>query len=443
MTNISFYHATLALYILLQLSATSPADALRGFTTSFIHRDSPASPFYDPSLSQADRTTGAIRRSISRLSRFKSALNLPNNDVKQTEDVNSKIVWASGDYLMEFYVGTPPFKQLAIADTGSDITWTQCLPCENCFKQDQPIFNSENSSTFRPLTCGSSLCQALGDSNACKETNGTCQYQLGYGDFSSSVGVLAMETYTIGGTSIPKLAYGCSHESQGTFQPDTAGIVGLGGGSFSLIGQLGKSIAGKFSYCLASYHKNRVSQKSSNISFGSNAIVSGSGVVTTSLVSKSPKTFYYLTLEALSVGGDNKTRFPFKGVNAVEKGNIIIDSGTTLTILPSNMYQSLEDSMKRAIRADPVQDPQGLLNLCYKNVEGFTAPTITAHFAGGADLVLPDTSTFVLNGDLLCLAIVPNDGVAIYGNLSQVDFLIGYDLENRTVSFKPTDCSKE
>ncbi|XP_047326827.1 aspartic proteinase CDR1-like [Impatiens glandulifera] len=440
MANISLYHATLVLYILLQLSATSPTNALRGFTTPFIHRDSPASPFYDPSLSQGDRTTGAIRRSISRLSRFKSALNLLNDDVKETEDVNTKIVSGSGEYLMEFYVGTPPFKQLAIADTGSDITWTQCLPCESCFKQNQPIFNSENSSTFRPLTCGSSLCQALEDSSACSGTSGTCKYQLGYGDSSSSLGVLAMETYTIGGTSIPKLVYGCSHNSQGTFRPDASGIVGLGGGSLSLVSQLGKSIAGKFSYCLMSDNKVGVS---SNINFGSNAIVSGSDVVTTPMVSKSPSTFYYLTLESISVGGDNNKRIPFKSVNQVEKGNIIIDSGTTLTHLPFNMYQSLADSLKSAINAKPVEDPKLLLNLCYNNEKGFTAPSITAHFAGGADLTLSTSSTFVLNGNLLCLAFRPDDQLAIFGNLSQMNFLIGYDLENRTVSFKPTDCSKQ
>ena len=34
------------------------------------------------------------------------------------------------------------------------------------------------------------------------------------------------------------------------------------------------------------------------------------------------------------------------------------------------------------------------------------------------------------------------DGWAIFGNLSQRNMLDGYDLANRKVSFKPTDCTK-
>ncbi|XP_047326831.1 aspartic proteinase CDR1-like [Impatiens glandulifera] len=421
----------------------SSTSALRGFTTDFIHRDSPASPLYDPSITQADRTAKAIHRSMTRLSRFKSTLNhLKNHKVKKTSNTNSTILPGDGEYLIEFSIGTPPFKQVAIADTGSDVTWTQCQPCDRCYQQDQPVFNSENSSTFRTLTCGSNLCESLGYSDACSGTTGTCEYQLQYGDGSTSTGVLALDTYTLGGTSIPKLVYGCSHDSQGTFEADAAGIVGLGGGPLSLVGQLGSSIAGKFSYCLLSDHS---SGESSKINFGSNAIVSGPNVVSTPMVSKSPDTFYYLTLESISVDGNTSIPFKSRKPFAAVEGNIIIDSGTTLTYIPPDMYQNLEDTMKSAIKADPVPDPEGYFSLCYNIDESFTAPTITAHFAGGADLVLPWTSTFYVYENVGCLAFSSSDSdeFNIYGNMSQMDFLIGYDLENRTVSFKPTDCSQE
>ncbi|KAL6493914.1 hypothetical protein OROGR_031823 [Orobanche gracilis] len=42
----------------------------------------------------------------------------------------------------------------------------------------------------------------------------------------------------------------------------------------------------------------------------------------------------------------------------------------------------------------------------------------------------------------LCLAFAPASRYAIYGNLAQMDFLVGYDLEKRTVSFKPSVCSE-
>ncbi|XP_047326825.1 aspartic proteinase CDR1-like [Impatiens glandulifera] len=435
MTSLSFYNATLVLYLLLQFSAIFSTNALNGFSTKFIHRDSPESPFHDPSISHSDRMVGAIRRSMSRLSHFKSAHNHTNNS-----NINTKVFPGNGEYLMEFFIGTPPFKQLAIVDTGSDITWTQCMPCDNCFEQDQPIFNSKKSSTFRPQPCGSSACESLDESHTCSRDTKSCVYNLAYGDSSRSTGVLALETYTMGGVSIPNLAYGCSHNSRGSFQPNTAGIIGLGGGPLSLVTQLDKTIDGKFSYCLV---PNSLSNVSSTINFGSNARVFGSGVVSTPLVRRRGDTFYYLTLEAISVGHKKIRLFESGEALNGEKGNMIIDSGTTLTILPSQTLKELEHALKSVIHAVPIEDPEQILSLCYKNNKSFKPPTITAHFAGGADVKLLSSNIFVLSGNAACLAMLPNDEIPILGNLAQMNFLIGYDLKLGTISFKPKDCSKE
>lgn len=103
----------------------------------------------------------------------------------------------------------------------------------------------------------------------------------------------------------------------------SSGVVGLGGGPASLITQLGSSIGSKFSYCLLplSLESNRTSK----LSFGDAAVVSGDDVVSTPIVKKDPIVFYYLTLEAFSVG--NK-RIEFgRSSNGGDEGNIIIDSG--------------------------------------------------------------------------------------------------------------------
>ncbi|XP_047326872.1 aspartic proteinase CDR1-like [Impatiens glandulifera] len=423
-TNVSFF----VFYIF--TNVCSAYSALMGFSTILIHRDSPASPFYDPSMNQTERLDGAIRRSLTRLSHFK----------RPTAHINATILPSTGENhpMLTPNVGTPPFKQLAIADTGSDITWTQCLPCDDCFKQDQPIFNSENSSTFKLLSC------VRISSGYCSRTTETCKYHISYDyDESTTDGVLAIDTYTLGGTSIPNLLYGCSHESQGVYLPDTAGIVGLGGRSISLVDQLRKSIAGMFSYCLLSDHTTGASSK---ISFGSKAVVAGPGVVSTRLLVV--ETFYFLTLESISVDGEKSRRIFFKGASKSgqidEKGNIVIDSGTTMTFLPRIVYQKLEDIMKSVIMADPVPHPKKYLSLCYIVNKDFTAPTITIHFAGGAELTYPWTTTFYMYGNVGCLGFLPTDDIYnIYGNLLQMDFLIGYDLENGVISFKPTDCSKE
>ncbi|KAG6600418.1 putative aspartic protease, partial [Cucurbita argyrosperma subsp. sororia] len=76
----------------------------------------------------------------------------------------------------------------------------------------------------------------------------------------------------------------------------------------------------------------------------------------THLVLKEPDTFYYLTLEAMSVA--NKR---FKATNdmsaAAEQGNILIDSSTTLTILPPNFYKGVASTLARVVKAKRVDDP--------------------------------------------------------------------------------------
>ncbi|BFG21303.1 hypothetical protein CerSpe_075770 [Prunus speciosa] len=89
--------------------------------------------------------------------------------------------------------------------------------------------------------------------------------------------------------------------------------------------------------------------------------------------------------------------------------------------------------------------PNVPLSLCYKSSESeaeFKAPTLTVHFKG-ADVKLDAAHTFVrASEEAVCFAFAPTKSISIYGNLSQMDFLVGYDKKKQTVSFKPTDCTK-
>ncbi|KAK2967746.1 hypothetical protein RJ640_029703 [Escallonia rubra] len=428
---------TLSCFCLISIEAGARA----GFSTDLIHRDSPRSPFYNQSRTRSDRLHAAFRRSVSRASRFSS--NHPS-------DIQSDLTSGSGEYLMKISIGSPPVNNLAIADTGSDLTWIQCQPCTNCYKQNYPYFDPKKSSTYKTLSCDSKPCVALRDDGTSSCDNNLCSYSISYGDQSTSGGDVAEETFTFGSTTggsavVPKLTFGCGHDNQGTFNESSSGIVGLGGGAASLVKQLERSISGKFSYCLVPL--DNPPNVSSKINFGSNAVVTGPGVVSTPLVSKSPATFYYVTLESLTVGSKSisfkKSKVDGDG-KAAEEGNIIIDSGTTLTLLPQSIYDDLESALIAAIKGKRVSDPQNLFTLCYQSTGDLKVPPITAHFTG-ADIVLLPTSTFLeVEEGITCLTMIPTTlDLAIWGNLSQMDFLIGYDLVKQEVSFKPTDCSKQ
>ncbi|WMV40424.1 hypothetical protein MTR67_033809 [Solanum verrucosum] len=363
-----------------------------GFTLDLIHRDSPHSPFYNPSNTQSNRLRNAFHRSFSRASFFKkSSLATPNT-------IQSDISLIPGEYLMKLSIGTPPVEIVAIADTGSDLTWTQCKPCENCFEQSSPLFDSKKSSTYKTAGCDVEECTSIGSSSCVK--GNVCEYQMSYGDQSHTIGDLAFDKFTFPSTSgkdvaIPNVAFGCGHDNGGTFNNYTSGIIGLGGGEVSIINQLDKEINGKFSYCLISIPLDSpISNVTSHINFGSSATVSGPDVVSTPLIKKDPSTFYYLNLEGVSVGNKTLKYKSSKIGSGGEEGNIIIDSGTTLTFLPNDFYSSLESTLVDSISATRKEDPSGTFRLCYESENGtIDAPTIVTHFAN-ADLELSPSSTF-------------------------------------------------
>ena len=327
---------------------------------------------------------------------------------------------------MKLQIGTPPVEIDAVLDTGSEIIWTQCLPCLNCYNQRNIIFDPSKSSTYKARTCNT--------------RNPSCNYNLVYGDQSYTIGSLATETVTIQSTSghsyvMPKTVIGCSHNSSG-FVTTASGIVGLSWMSLSLISQMGKDMLGAFSYCFSP-------EGTSKISFGSNAIVSGDGTVSTPMFTKTEKPgFYYLNLDAVSVGEARVETLgtPFQAVD----GNMLIDSGTTFTYLPASYCSLVRESVEKVVTAELFTTSDG--THCYKTKTMDIFPVITMHFSGGADLVLGKNNTYMDYGEgAICLNIIcgppsPTFGEAIFGNIAQNNFLVGYDLSSRLVSFKPTDC---
>jgi hypothetical protein len=62
-----------------------------------------------------------------------------------------------GEFLTRFALGIPAQSFTLILDTGSELVWTQCLPCEPCLSQIGPEFNPAVSSTYKPVDCSVGL----------------------------------------------------------------------------------------------------------------------------------------------------------------------------------------------------------------------------------------------------------------------------------------------
>jgi hypothetical protein len=400
-----------------------------GFSVELIHRDSSKSPFYQPTQNKYQSVANALRRSINRVNHL-------------TNTPESTVIRGDGEFLMTYSVGTPPFKLYGLIDTGSDLVWLQCKPCDQCYNQTSPIFNPSKSSSYKNnIPCLSKICKSF-DSHSCSKRK-SCKYTSQYGDGSISHGDLSLESLTLDSTSnssisFPKFVIGCGHKNTVSFQGQNSGVVGLGGGPLSLIRQLGPSIGGKFSYCFVPDSSNSTSK----LNFGKAAVVSGHGVVSTPIVKKGPSTYYYLTLEAFSVG--NKRVEFVENSNGSVNGNIVIDSGTPLTFLPHDSYNNLESAVVKLVKLKRVKDPNGFFNLCYYvTLDKYDFPIITAHFKG-ADVKLHSAGTFISVADgVVCFAFGSNRAnFGLFGNLAQRNLLVGYDLQQKTVSFKSTDCTK-
>ncbi|XP_043692904.1 aspartic proteinase CDR1-like [Telopea speciosissima] len=330
-------------------------------------------------------------------------------------EVSSQVVTDNnGSYLMKMSFGTPPVERFAIADTGSDLIWIQCKPCEKCYKQKPPLFDPNKSSTYRNLSCKSKECDLIaGEGRVCAPGTNDCKYSYYYGDGSSTKGFLASETFRLGSTSgrsvdLPNKIFGCGHNEGGSsFNDRESGLVGLGGGPLSLISQLKSSIGGKFSYCLVPFEKENVTSK---LNFGSEVVISGDDVVSTPLVIKDPATFYYVTLEAISVG--NKRLAYMNSSKAVaDEGNIILDYGTTLTYIEFDFNRNLESEVKKLIHGETFVDTE-YSHLCYKPGTDVNVSVIV-HFSE-ADVKLKPLNTFFRRSEeAVCFAIVPYPSVVV------------------------------
>lgn len=216
--------------------------------------------------------------------------------------------------------------------------------------------------------------------------------------------------------------------------------MGLGRGPLSLVSQLGER---KFSYCLTSIDNTKAS---STLLMGSLVKTNTSSIKTTPLIKNpSQPSFYYLTLQGITVGD---TRLPIKKSTFALKedgsGGLIIDSGTTITYLEESAFDSLKKEFISQTKLSVDTSGSTGLELCFtlpSDVSSVEVPKLVFHF-DGADLDLPGENYMIADSTvgLICLAMGSSSGMSIFGNVQQQNMMVIHDLEKETLSFLPTQC---
>ncbi|KAL9250314.1 ASPARTIC PROTEASE IN GUARD CELL 1-like protein [Drosera capensis] len=363
------------------------------------------------------------------------------NNTYSTESLQAPISsgtsQGSGEYFTRLGVGSPARDYYMVIDTGSDVNWLQCEPCNDCYTQTDTIFNPTTSTTYSPLPCSSTLCTRL-DVSACGGLTGTCVYQVSYGDGSFTVGDFVTETLSFPSSPpIPNVGIGCGHDNEGLFA-GAAGLLGLGGGQLSLTSQI-KSPS--FSYCLV----NRDSTDSSALVL--NDSPPSDSISTRLLRSTRIDTFYYIALTGITIGGRPVPIQPsaFSIDSATGRGGVIIDSGTAITRLKTEAYEAMRDAFKELTVDLPAAASVALFDTCYdlRGMRSVRVPTVGLVFDGGEMLSFPARNYLIPVDDegTFCFAFAgTSGGVSIVGNVQQQGIRVWVDTARGIVSFSQNSC---
>uniref|UniRef100_J3LZX4 Peptidase A1 domain-containing protein n=1 Tax=Oryza brachyantha TaxID=4533 RepID=J3LZX4_ORYBR len=171
--------------------------------------------------------------------------------------------------------------------------------------------------------------------------------------------------------------------------------------------------------------------------------------------------FYSVALEAVSVGGKRIQAQPELGyVDRDGNGGMVVDSGTTFTMLPSDTFARVADEFARAMaaarftRAEDAEAQTGLSPCYHYSPTDRAVPPVALHFRGNATVALPRRNYFMgfkskegrAVGCLMLMNVVGNDDdddddgggpAGTLGNFQQQGFEVVYDVDASRVGFAP------
>lgn len=414
----------------------APAPEPLGFSAILVRGDSPASPLYDPSSSPAQRApqVRSGRRSRRPASDF--------NDSK----IVGRVVSSDDMYLMRLMIGTPPRPYWLSIDTGSDIVWVACNPCEPCFADRALIFDPSRSSSYDRQSCTTPQCAWV--RGECDDRD-LCRFSSSYDDGSTIEGMLSSDTIVFdnsGGrrASFSNIVFGCVHREITNFPRllEQVGLIGLGPRGNSLVNQIGSAIDYKFAHCLPPVN----GETDGWIKFGRDADgFSGESGVQVIPMGYGRANHYTLILQDISVDGDRvHIQWRPPRVPSRDDRSFIVDSGSEWIYLARYAYDQVLDDVRAAVEAEGFISGDGLL--CYHvdaedPYDGF--PDMTLHFIA-ADWQLSPSHLFQIPREgIACLAVQPEEEEGqggVIGGLAQQNMYIKFDNRWGLLSIAPADC---
>ncbi|PKU68950.1 aspartyl protease family protein At5g10770-like [Dendrobium catenatum] len=335
-------------------------------------------------------------------------------------------------FIVNIGLGNPTKFFSFTLDTASDLTWTQCVPCVNCYDQKNPFYDPTQSFNFTNIPCNSNYCTEL-TRFGCSSTF-TCLYEEEYIDYSKTNGSLLKDTLHLSNDIIYDFIFGCGHNNTGNFEHED-GVLGLGRGPISIINQTPQLYNKIFSYCLPS-RPDRIGY----LELGSSVL----GVKYTPMLTyPEMPSYYFLNLTAISIAGEKLALPPtiFSGPGTM------LDSGTIISHLPPTAYSALRNIFRKEMSNYPMAPPLFNLDTCYNftNYPQVVVPEVSLIYDGEVIINLNFIGIFIMFSESqACLAFAENDDdtdFVIIGNMQHLTFNIVYDVGNLQIGFGANGCS--
>ncbi|KQK09188.1 aspartic proteinase NANA, chloroplast isoform X1 [Brachypodium distachyon] len=472
----------LTLLLLMAVAALSAGASGKSARFELI-RSGPAS-FQEMALHDRDRVASFAaargRRHGRRGARETAAGSASSSESAFAMPLTSAAYTGIGQYFVRFRVGTPAQPFLLVADTGSDLTWVKCRPAKAAAastnssssasaSSPRRAFRPEKSKTWAPIPCASDTCsKSLPFSlSTCPTPGSPCAYDYRYKDGSAARGTVGTESATIALSSsssssknkvkkakLQGLVLGCTGSYTGPSFEASDGVLSLGYSNVSFASHAASRFGGRFSYCLVDHLSPR--NATSYLTFGPNSALSGPcpaaagpGARQTPLVLDSRmRPFYDVSIKAISVDGE-LLKIPRDVWEVDGGGGVIVDSGTSLTVLAKPAYRAVVAALGKKLARFPrvAMDP---FEYCYnwtspsRKDEGDDLPKLAVHFAGSARLE-PPSKSYVIDAapGVKCIGVQegPWPGISVIGNILQQEHLWEFDLKNRRLRFKRSRCT--
>ncbi|AOW00740.1 aspartic peptidase domain-containing protein [Yarrowia lipolytica] len=250
-------------------------------------------------------------------------------------------------YEAQIALGSPPQNLTVLLDTGSSDLWVlsknvSCLPKGYHAADSWKGVNCSNGGMFDSAASSSFRLNASANAGYQPGNKKTWPFQIAYGDSSAANGLWASDTISIGGQSVAEFDFGFAQNA-------SSGLAVLGIGpagneastddtppwTYQNLPHKLKSAGITSSTAYSLWLNNQHSTKGS-IMFGGydRAKIQGGKLFTLPLVptvDKESVTEFAVQLEAVRVDGKNYG----------ERSNVVLDSGTTMTILPKEQIDPI------------------------------------------------------------------------------------------------------